>query len=203
MAVAESPRSRYRMRARARAAAKTGDRILAAARELFAEQFYDQVSIESVAARAGVTVRTVLRRFTSKAHLFAMAAEARAALIREERTRTSPDDVPGALAALAASYERWGDGVLNFLAQERRTPAIAAVVGRGRSYHQQWVERIFQPGLQGVSPAVRRRRLAELTAATDVYAWKVLRRDLGLTPLQARRAIAEMAERIAGRQDGG
>src|SRR5437764_2573263 len=56
----------YRMVARAEAAEATRLRILDAARQLFADLLYDQVSLNAVAARAGVTVQTVIRRFTSK-----------------------------------------------------------------------------------------------------------------------------------------
>ena len=65
----------YRMRARAQAAQATAQAIIAAARVLFAERPYDQVSLPVIAERAGVTVQTVLRRFGSKEELFAAAAQ--------------------------------------------------------------------------------------------------------------------------------
>src|SRR3712207_8802346 len=52
---------RYRMRVRAEAAAETGRRILEAVIELHRERFFDQVSLEDIAERAGVTVQTVIR----------------------------------------------------------------------------------------------------------------------------------------------
>src|SRR5918997_3412654 len=66
----------YRMRARAEAAAETGRRILGAVIELHMERFFDQVSLEDIAERAGVTVRTVIRRFGSKERLVEAATEA-------------------------------------------------------------------------------------------------------------------------------
>jgi AcrR family transcriptional regulator len=54
------------MRARADAAAATADRIIAAARVRLRREPYDELTLEVVAADAGVTVRTVLRRFGSK-----------------------------------------------------------------------------------------------------------------------------------------
>jgi hypothetical protein len=71
----QGPRQRpYRMRARAWAAEATARAITAAARALFAERAYDEVSLPAIADRAAVTVQTVLRRFGSKEELFAAAA---------------------------------------------------------------------------------------------------------------------------------
>src|SRR3974377_2101740 len=48
--------------------------VLRAARELFAEQGYAQVSTREIARRAGVTQAQVFRHFSSKATLFVEAA---------------------------------------------------------------------------------------------------------------------------------
>jgi hypothetical protein len=45
-------------------------------------------------------------------------------------------------------------------------------------------------------------RLAEITAVTDLYTWKVLRRDLRLSRRDTERAILELATRaVAGADD--
>src|ERR687886_3118575 len=110
----------YRMVARADAAQATARAIVAAARRLFAEQPYDEVSLTAVAAQAGVTVQTVLRRFGAKDKLFAAAARERSEEIRAEREAGTPGDV----SDLVAHYERWGDEQLHLIAHEARTPAI-------------------------------------------------------------------------------
>lgn len=56
----------YRMGSRAEAAEETRVRILDAVIGLHMERYHDQISLEDVAGRAGVTVQTVLRRFGSK-----------------------------------------------------------------------------------------------------------------------------------------
>jgi len=80
---------RYRMGVRAVSATATGESILASARRLFGEIRYDQVSLDDVAAQAGVTVRTVVRRFGSKERLFGAISGERAASIRRARERGS------------------------------------------------------------------------------------------------------------------
>jgi AcrR family transcriptional regulator len=191
------------MTARAAAAEGTSERILKTAGELFGELLYDQVSLDLIAVRARVTVRTVIRRFRSKEQLFAGVASRRAASIRAGRAQALAGDVAGAVQNLVAGYEEWGDSTLNFLAQERRAPIIGAAVRSGRDYHQAWVERILGPLLPSQPRTLRRRRLAELMAVTDVYAWKVLRRDLGLSVREVERALVELIERVTGnKQDG-
>jgi AcrR family transcriptional regulator len=51
------------------------ERILAAARQIFAELGYDRTTIRAVAAAAGVDVGLVMHYFGSKGLLFAQAAE--------------------------------------------------------------------------------------------------------------------------------
>jgi AcrR family transcriptional regulator len=188
----------YRMAARAAAAAANGERIRSAAAGLFGELLYDQVSLELIADRAGVTVRTVARRFGSKERLFAEVADWRAAQIRAERTEVAAGDVRTAVRVLVAGYETWGDTTLNFLIQEARTDAIAQVVRSGRRFHHAWVERVFAPLLAGSPPAARRRRLAELKTVTDVYTWKVLRRDLQLGAMEVEHALLELITGVIG-----
>ena len=64
----------YRMVARAKSTEATGERILDATVELFWERLADQIRLEDVAAVAGVTVQTVIRRFGTKEELFAAAS---------------------------------------------------------------------------------------------------------------------------------
>lgn len=189
----------YRMFARAEAAHANGERILGAARDLFGEQLYDRVSLDDVAARAGVTVRTVVRRFGSKAQLFAAVADERALANRRARDATPIGDIPEAVRRLVASYEEWGDVVLHMLAQERRTASIGVRVRAGRRYHRAWIEKTFSPLLAEVRPAERRLRLAQLTAVTDVYAWKVLRRDDGLDRAHVETSIRDLISDIVAR----
>src|SRR3712207_9161997 len=64
----------YRMQARADAALATRERIVDAAVEVFWERPTDQISLDEVGRRAGVTKQTVLRHFGTKAELLAAGA---------------------------------------------------------------------------------------------------------------------------------
>ena len=178
----------YRMRARAQAAEATAAAIIAAARVLFAERAYDEVSLPAIAERAGVTVQTVLRRFGSKEDLFAAAARERSDQIRADREAAPPGDV----WHLVAHYERWGDEQAHLLAQEARVPAIRAITDAGRRYHRDWIARAYAPALTKLPPATRRRKLAQLTVVTDLATWRLLRHELGLGQDQTAAAIGEL-----------
>ena len=188
----------YRMTARADAAAATGERILDAALEVFWERPTDQISLEEVARRAGVTKQTVLRRFESKAGLVSAAYERAFERVRAERDEVTPGDVTAAVTALVAHYERIGDGVLRMLGEEEGNPGVRAMADSGRAYHAQWCERVFPAPLTRLSGVARERRLAQLVAITDVYAWKLLRRDRGLSRRQTELALAELLEPLTG-----
>jgi AcrR family transcriptional regulator len=195
----DAPNKRqYRMRARAEAAAETGRRILEAVIELHMERYYDQVSLEDVAERAGVTVQTVIRRFGSKERLIVAATEAANRQVVRQRDQAPVGDIEGAVKNLVDHYEEWGDGVLRLLAQEERVVAFRAVTDAGRALHYEWVERVFAPLLAKRAGKARRRLLAELIAICDVYFWKLLRRDLGLSRAQTELAIRETILALEG-----
>ena len=178
------------MTARAEAADRTRHRILGAAGELAAERFLDEISLEAIAERAGVSVRTVIRRFGSRANLVAAAFDAANAQVSTRRDETSPGDVADAVDALFDDYERWGDPLLMLLAQESRHADLRALLDDGRALHRSWVERVFSPRDE--------LHAAQLVAVTDVYVWKLLRRDMKLSRPRAERALRGMVERLVG-----
>ena len=156
-------------------------------------------SLEEIAARAKVTKRTVLRRFGSKESLF-LAANERIGREEMRRRNEAPiGDVAAGVSVVIDSYERFGANRLRVLAQEDRIPVVAHDVAIGRELHWSWVRRTFAPLIAPVTGAARKRRIAALVALTDVYMWKLLRRDLGLTAC-GHRARARRTHREAGRR---
>ncbi|MFD1732876.1 TetR/AcrR family transcriptional regulator [Deinococcus malanensis] len=69
------PRRSYRGTAQAGIAARTRELILEAMLTLAAERWLDQITLDQVASRAGVTVQTVLRHFESKEQLISAAGQ--------------------------------------------------------------------------------------------------------------------------------
>jgi len=191
-----TPRRPYRMVKRARAAANTSERIVAAAAELFGRLPYDQVTLSAIADGAGVAIQTVMRRFGSKESLFVEVGEARGRLIRAAGDQVREGDVEGAVGNAVESYELWGDVIMHLLEQEPQVSVVRRGAEKGRRYHQAWVRRIFAPLLSGISRGEREVQLAQLVVATDLYSWKILRRDLGLDRRTAERCMGQMVTAI-------
>jgi AcrR family transcriptional regulator len=135
----------------------------------------------------------VIRRFGSKEQLYLAVARDRSVQLRGARDAAVVGDAAGAVELLVAGYERWGEEILHLLSQERRSAVIADVLDGARRYHRDWIARVFAPQLAQIGHAAgRQHELAKLVAATDLYAWKVLRQDLGCGADQTRVAITEI-----------
>src|SRR3954447_24769271 len=182
----------YRMVARAEAAAATRDRLLASAWRHFAERPFERVRLADVARDAGVSVQTLHSHFGTKDELFVAAWRLRMAPEGVRRDSAPAGDVGAAIEVLYDSYDRGGDAVLRLLAQEERIAAVHEMAEAGRRWHRAWVERTFEPLLDGPSRGERERRLVALVVATDLLTWKLLRREMGIGRAEAERIVAEM-----------
>jgi AcrR family transcriptional regulator len=168
----------YTMTARAEAAERTRLAILDAMVSLATSRLLVEISLDDVAAEAGVSVQTVLRRFGSRAGLVDAAYAHAVSEVEDERT-APVGDVAAAVAVIVEHYERRGDGVALMLAQESSDETVRRFTETGRRMHRTWVETVFAPYLPAAA-AAREERVDLLAVATDVYTWKQLRRDRGL-----------------------
>lgn len=182
--------------ARARSAEQTAERILAAAYARFTSAYYDEVTLDQIAADAGVTVQTVIRRFGSKEGILRALTEMVTRRVVAQRGEAPMGDLRGAVANLVQHYESEGDMALHLLRQERRVPAYAEVTDQGKRFHSDWCGRMFAPWLDGVEGADRRRRRAQVVAICDVYTWYLLRRQRGLSQRQVELALVELLEGV-------
>ncbi|MFZ5892042.1 MAG: TetR/AcrR family transcriptional regulator [Myxococcota bacterium] len=189
-------RRTYRMTARAESARVTGERIVRAVEELFVERCYDELSLEQIAQRAGVTVQTLIRRFGSKEGLVAAAAARITEAVVAQRSQAPIGDVEGAVENLLEHYESVGRLVLRLLQQEH-VPTLARIAEGGRKVHRRWVARTLGPLLSKLPVEERRMRLDQLTVLTDVYIWKLLRLDLGRSRAQVQKTLVDMLQRAS------
>jgi AcrR family transcriptional regulator len=191
------------MSTRAAAAEATRERIIEAALLAFTSEWYDDVTLRRIAADARVALQTLVNHFGTKEALFGAAIERFGERIEAARATVAADDIPGAITTLVDDYNGSGDAIVRMLALEDRIAALRPALERGRRGHEQWVERVFATALEGLSSGVRARRIAELVAATDVYTWKLLRRDRGLTRKQTILAVREIVEALHNDAKGG
>jgi AcrR family transcriptional regulator len=182
----------YRMSARAAAAAATRGRLLAAAWQAFAEHPYEEVRLCDIATTAAVSAQTLHTHFGSKNQLFIAAYVWWGEQEIARRDAVGVGRVDEAIEVLFDHYEAHGTAILRMLSQEERFPSVRQLTDAGRSYHRDWVARIFAPLLEGSRGAVRVRRLTAMVIATDLLVWKLLRRDMQVNRRQAERIVGEM-----------
>jgi AcrR family transcriptional regulator len=177
----------YDMRARNEATAATRSAIVEAAIDSVVAKRSLAITLGAVAERAGVTVKTVLRHFGSREALIdATWSQVRQDVMAE---RTTPPGDPGrAVAVLIEHYEHRGDMVLGLLAEEENDHRARLMCDDGRTLHRKWAQEVFDAVLPP-EPVERARLIDALVVATDVYTWKLLRRDRGLT-------VAEVHDRM-------
>jgi AcrR family transcriptional regulator len=183
------------MDARAEAMEATRQRILDAAWALFYEHWWEDVTLNGIAAAAGVSHQTVLNHFGSKdAVLSAIVAQAHAEILAL-REQAQPGDSDAAVAVLIQQYEESGLPNVRAVYQEHRVPALKEALDHGRKVHRAWVERTFAHALPPAG-AARRQKVAAFLAATELTAWKALRHDYGFSKRDTAAAMTKIIEAL-------
>ncbi len=194
----EPPTTRsYQMGVRAELTAETGRKIIQAATDLWRVKSLDDLTLQEVADRAGVTVQTVIRRFGSKEGLIEAAIASGETGVRDEEDDVPAGDIEQVLEYILAHYERDGDAVLRTLAIEDKLAAAKRLAEHGRRVHRTWCARVFAPYLPPAADDAYPARLDAFVAATDLYLWKLIRRDLGRTAEQTRQVISALLYALA------
>jgi AcrR family transcriptional regulator len=187
----------YTMRARAASAESTRSRVLQAAVQQLKGRLRSDVRLGDVASQAGVTVQTVLRLFGSKTELFRRALDEVLDEMRDDLDQAEPGNVADAVRTWFDHYEQFGDVVIANLAEEH-DPAVAPVVRIGRERHRERVRTVLEPQLRRF-PADERERLVDaLVCMSDVYIWKLLRRDMQRPRREAEATVELMINSVLG-----
>jgi AcrR family transcriptional regulator len=193
-----APKRAYTMRSRAQSVEHTRQEIVNAAFELVQDRGSFMVSLADVSERAGVTIRTILRHFGTREGLFEVTTEYARQLVTEER-ETPVGDMEAAVRAIVAHYEMRGRFVLRMIEEAAIDEGIATHVEEGRRMHREWVRTVFAPQLAEADD--RAEILDLLVIATDVYTWKLLRLDFGLSRARTEQRMKSMLRRLAERGD--
>lgn len=156
----------------------------------------EEITLDQVARDAGVTVQTVIRRFGGKEGLLAAAADRLGREVQARRANARPGDWNGHVRAVARDYEISGDFVLRMLAQEERWPALKPVLDIGRVSHRADVEKAYAPWI--ASSSTPGRLTAALVVATDVFTWRLLRRDQQLEAEDAELTMLDIVRGLLG-----
>ena len=184
----------YTMTDRARAAEQTRTRILDATADLAGERLVADISLDLVAQRAEVSVQTVLRHFGSRAGPLRgrPSGTPRAGSSTSGGPPSATSSPRSARSSTTTSCR--GSAVLLMLAQEGTEALMASVTASGKKLHREWVETTFAPHLADADDP---EELTDLLAvATDVYTWKLLRRDRGLSRASTEQRINRLVRAL-------
>lgn len=189
------------MDSRANGVAETRERIVRSALKLFLDNWPEDVTLSGIAHAAAVSHQTVLNHFDSKEGVYRAAAETIAGETRDRRAKAVPSDVHSAVTTLVSEYERLGDANVRWAVTADRVPSLAPLLADARAAHQRWLEEMFEEQLPR-TPAARRRVIHALHAATDVYTWKLLRRDLQLSRPETERTMIALVSGVIDHRSG-
>ena len=190
----------YDMTKRSDAEGGTRRRVAEAALSLFKERDYDDVSLNEIARAAGVSHQTVLNHCESKAGVLLAASALFSEEIRNLEVDAVVGDVTSVVHTTCIRYEVLGDANARWAAMSTRAPEVAEGLARGRSGFQSWLEEMLGDLMPGDDdPAERRRVLLGLHAALDVFTWKLLRRDLGLSQEQTEAQLTDLVLGVLAR----
>jgi AcrR family transcriptional regulator len=147
-----------------------------------------------IAARAGVSVRTVFRHFEDLEQLFATATEHQARrigplLLAPPPTGTLPERVDALVAHRANLYERIGPVRRAALRHEHFHHAVHDGLIRARRLLRRHLITSFASELEGLETSARATTIAALESATSFAAWDNLRVEQRLSVAQARAAV--------------
>jgi AcrR family transcriptional regulator len=156
---------------------------------------------KEIAARAGLSLRTVFQHFDDLESLYASAADHQAAhLARRFPALATAGPTEARVAALV---ERRAE-IYEEIAPVRRastvvapsSPVLTARLADTAAWYRREMERVLAPELTGLD----RRNRADAVAALDVTlsweAWDQLRRVQGLSVAAARRVTGRLVERL-------
>jgi len=178
--------------------AETRERIVRAMVKLAFEQAYEDITLAAIAREARVTHQTVLNHFDSKEGVAKAAAEIISRETIAARNKAVPGDAAGAIHVLVGEYERIGDAGVRWALTADRLGSLVPLLDDARAGHRAWLERTFGAALPA-APRPRTRFIHSLHAATDVYVWKLLRRDLRLTRDETEAIMANLVDGILER----
>ncbi len=190
--------------------AATRRRIIEAARDLFGEEGFHGVGLESVAKKAGMTRATVYYQFGSKLGLLdALVAdiEARGESWRIVEAASHPDPVTALRGALHESCRFWAADhglARKLLALAAVDPDAARVLGGREERRKELVDSVVaRLAADGrLRPGCSRRHASEvLTLLSSFEAFDQLHRARGLSPARAARTVLQLASCVVDGAD--
>lgn len=177
----KSTKQAYDNTNRSKKAEETRLAIMKALAQLWADYPINEITLEMIAGEAGVTTRTILRKFGSKEGLLEASLAKDPAEIDSARKQARVGDVDHILETLLSNYEKIGDAALRTIYLEPELEIARRIGEKGRKVHREWCERVFSPFLPEPDNPTYEIQLNSFIAVTEIYLWKLLRKDFQLS----------------------
>ncbi|MGH9211069.1 MAG: TetR/AcrR family transcriptional regulator [Acidimicrobiales bacterium] len=153
-----------------------------------------------IAARAGVSLRSLYVHFDDVEALFHAAAVRHHLHLEEHRLPALTDGpledrLEAFVAKRAALYEAGKNVRMAALLQEPFSPALHSILDLAREAGRAELDKVFSPELSGRRSA---RKRAALDAVTQPGSWEVLRTQHGLSVEAAKAVMGDMVRALLG-----
>ena len=156
-----------------------------------------------IAARAGVSLRSVYVHFEDLEDLFAEASAHHARTVLADRHAVDTSlPLDERIADAARETARILEATLSVRRaaslQEPFSPALATTLATTRAVTRKELAHVFAAELDGLEPEVARRRLHALCVAASSHSWETLRLHYELPIDDARDVVADLMAAILG-----
>ncbi len=166
------------MQTRTKSAEITRQKILSAVVNLWSSYAINEISLEMVAEHSGLTMRTILRKFGSREGMLTASIAHASEKILHARDLAPAGNLTKALEVLLSEYEATGDAVIRTIMLQDSLPFAKSIIQGGIQIHRDWCKRVFAPYLPSLESDSYEMELSAFVCATEIYLWKLLRRDL-------------------------
>lgn len=171
----------YNNKSRAKKAVDTKDEIMNAFSLLWMEYSLNDITLQLIADKANVTTRTILRKFGSKENLVEECLISNATTVQEERGNELDGGIGQALKMLLKNYEKMGDAAIRTINLESELEIARKIGEAGRKVHRAWCKKVFAQYLPPEGGDTYERDLTAFIASTEIYLWKLMRKDLKMS----------------------
>ncbi len=159
----------------------TKHEIINAFGRLWNQYSIKEITLEMVSNESGVTTRTIMRKFGSKVGLLTESLPILTAQVEAQRKVTKAGDIDAILQALLSNYESMGEAAIRTINLESELEIAREIGRKGRELHRNWCIQMFSPYLPEQNTPEFEIQLNSFIAATEIYLWKLMRKDLKLS----------------------
>ena len=170
--------------------------IIKAVGRLWMQYPINEITLEMIAQDAGVTTRTILRKFGSKENLVAESLSYDPAGISAERDNVKVGDIDDLLRTLLSNYENMGEAAIRTIFLEPGFEIARKIGEQGRKQHRAWCIKVFAPYLPDRKSKEFEIQLNSFIAVTEIYLWKLLRKDQKLSKAKTFTIFKNMVEGV-------